>query len=227
MSLVSAPQWLVSETRADLLPGDEYCGTVVTSQETLHGPEADALVPVTISLTSNCTVCSHHPPGSSGTCMTQTPLHKHGWTQQTCHAWGSCICSRYRSHASLGQTSNVAWSLLEARNTHFRDVSIPRTCHGTCPRTYSSDSLHACIGQVPSSQQQPDWMGTYDTRRPKYLTKPSEGTHNEGFDNDNHDLIVYIDMVIDAPAPTTRCGLPDASSCSWCTSVLLSHTLGV
>ena len=43
-------------------------------------------------------------------------------------------------------------------------------------------------------------MGTYDTRRPKYLTKPNEGTHNEGFDNDNHDLIVYMDMVLDTPA---------------------------
>ena len=44
-------------------------------------------------------------------------------------------------------------------------------------------------------------MGTYDRCRPKerYLTKPSEGTHNEGFDNDNHDLVVYMDMVLDTP----------------------------
>ncbi|KAK9828210.1 hypothetical protein WJX74_003592 [Apatococcus lobatus] len=50
-----------------------------------------------------------------------------------------------------------------------------------------------------TSSKQLGAMGTYDTRRLKYLTKPSEGTHNEGFDNGNHDLIVYMDMVMDAP----------------------------
>ena len=42
-------------------------------------------------------------------------------------------------------------------------------------------------------------MGTYDVRRPRgrFLTKPSEGTHNDGYDNDNHDLVVHVDMVLD------------------------------
>ena len=98
------------------------------------------------------------------------------------------------------------------------DVTVPWTCHAICPRTCNPDSLHACNGQGPSSQQ-PGWMGTYDTRRPKYLTKPSEGTHNEGFDNDNHDLIVYMDMVIIADAPATRCAF------SPCITMQLVHLL--